>query len=142
MYLPVEKAQVSFLYKGEQEKKKFLSQNESYESFEVVNVKHMTVDDESHLNVYHVYRMVRWLIYELQAAFTHCFTNPTREINFYVALIFDSMDIIAIVMSHLGIIRLPYVYWCIWKWNNPGGGGVLNFELGTDVRPEVSTTTL
>ena len=22
------------------------------------------------------------------------------------------------------------------------GGGVLNFELGTDVRPEVSTTTL
>ena len=23
-----------------------------------------------------------------------------------------------------------------------GGGGVLNFELGTDVRPEVSTTTL
>ena len=25
---------------------------------------------------------------------------------------------------------------------NPPGGGVLNFELGTDVRPEVSTTTL
>ena len=24
----------------------------------------------------------------------------------------------------------------------PGGGGVLNFGLGTDVRPEVSTTTL
>ena len=23
-----------------------------------------------------------------------------------------------------------------------GGGGVLNFELGTDVRPEVSNTTL
>ena len=23
-----------------------------------------------------------------------------------------------------------------------GGGGVLNFELGTDVQPEVSTTTL
>ena len=26
--------------------------------------------------------------------------------------------------------------------DHPGGGGVLNFELGTDVRPEVSTTTL
>ena len=28
--------------------------------------------------------------------------------------------------------------WC----NKLPGGGVLNFELGTDVRPEVSTTTL
>ena len=25
---------------------------------------------------------------------------------------------------------------------DPGGGGVLNFELGTEVLPEVSTTTL
>ena len=33
-----------------------------------------------------------------------------------------------------------HVFVKFWLLNSPGG--VLNFELGTDVQPEVSTTTL